>query len=996
MTKRTQTGLVCSLVLSLMVVYLTGCAGVVGSVSADAGVVSNPASLNFGSVAINTASSAVTVTLTNAGHQSLSILQASSSLSEFVLTGPSLPLTLASGQTTSFNVAFRPDSATSFSGSLNFALNRTSGGMKTIPVSGTGTSTTPPPSPSYLLSPSTTAMSFGNVTSGSSSTQSVKLNNTGNSSVSISQVNVSGAGFSASGIALPLTLAAGQSASLNVAFAPTATGTVTGKVAIVSNATNSPATVTLSGAGVQQLLPQLSVVPASASFGNVTVGTTNTQTVTLSNTGSANLNVSQVTVSGSGFGLSGLTLPLTVAPGKSAAFTVSFGPTAASNATGSVSILSNAPNSPTTIALSGSGVAASLQLTASPTSLSYGNVTVGSSGSKTVTLTNTGNSSVSISQLSVSGAGFTASGLTPPLGLTAGQSTTFSVKFAPTVAGSASGSVSVANSSNSPTQIALTGTGVQLSVTGVTITPTNPSVQAGQTIQFTGTVQGTTTNTSVTWTASAGSITPSGLFTAPSSAGTATVTATSSADPSKNASTTVTVTTPVSSSGPQFYVATTGNDANNGTSTSAPWRTIQKAMNSATPGSTVNIMAGTYHERLTMGVSGTSGNYITFQPLNFSVPGGGCGGYTGVACGGDQVILDYAYLGTVTDTAPFFLISSKNYIRVQGLTFQNFTCTGAFQQGLRIDNGSSFVEFNHNKFLNLRNVYPTRDGTAALLAIYVWGPAHDVTFNGNEMGTIWVNMSQVVTFEGGAYNVLEENDYIHDVDQIGIDAHSGSHNYTIRGNKLEYISIKRDGSVWFNNPSVAIYNDGGNTGVMERNFVNHAGVGFQALSEPGMPATHDVTIRNNIVENSNSSGVVIGTWYSSTDGSSVFNINVWNNTFYANATGVTIRPMVSSSVSWQNNIFANNGTTYANQLNWNPGTAAYNVYFGGGNGPGSNNLTLDPLFVGASTGNFSLQSTSPAMNAGDPNSSTSIVGTVDFAGNQRIQGGKIAIGAYEQ
>jgi len=60
---------------------------------------------------------------------------------------------------------------------------------------------------------------------------------------------------------------------------------------------------------------------------------------------------------------------------------------------------------------------------------------------------------------------------------------------------------------------------------------------------------------------------------------------------------------PTVSTGSQFYVSTTGNDANSGTNSSAPWRTIQKAMNSATAGSTVNIMAGTYHERLTLGVS---------------------------------------------------------------------------------------------------------------------------------------------------------------------------------------------------------------------------------------------------------------------------------------------------------------------------------------------------------------------------------------------------------
>src|SRR5258705_12683690 len=180
---------------------------------------------------------------------------------------------------------------------------------------------------------------------------------------------------------------------------------------------------------------------------------------------------------------------------------------------------------------------------------------------------------------------------------------------------------------------------------------------------------------------------------------------------------------------------------------------------------------------------------------------------------------------------------------------------------------------------------------------------------------------------------------------------------------------------------------------MERNFVNHGGIGFEALSEPGMPATHDVTIRNNVVQNSQM-GIVLGTWYSNTDGSSVYNIHAFNNTFYSNGTGILVRPMTSASVSWENNIFANNGTAYVNTLNWNPGTANYNLYFGG-TGPGTNSVTLNPLFNNALAGDFSLQPTSPAINAGDPSTSAPVVGAADFAGNPRILGGRIDIGAYE-
>src|SRR5207245_4222018 len=113
----------------------------------------------------------------------------------------------------------------------------------------------------------------------------------------------------------------------------------------------------------------------------------------------------------------------------------------------------DAPNSPSTIALSGTGVTSTFLLTASPTSLSFGNVTVGSnSAPQTVTLTNSGNSSVSISQINVSGSGFSASGLTAPLTLAAGQTASFSVVFASTTAGAATGNVSlVSNATNSPT-----------------------------------------------------------------------------------------------------------------------------------------------------------------------------------------------------------------------------------------------------------------------------------------------------------------------------------------------------------------------------------------------------------------------------------------------------------------------------------------------------------------------------------------------------------------
>jgi hypothetical protein len=98
------------------------------------------------------------------------------------------------------------------------------------------------------LSASPAAVSFGSVVVGSSATQNVTVT-ANTSSVTISQATAS-AGFSLSGLALPTTLAAGQSATFQVKFAPTATGSVTGNLSLTSNASNSPMVIAVSGTGV--------------------------------------------------------------------------------------------------------------------------------------------------------------------------------------------------------------------------------------------------------------------------------------------------------------------------------------------------------------------------------------------------------------------------------------------------------------------------------------------------------------------------------------------------------------------------------------------------------------------------------------------------------------------------------------------------------------------------------------------------------------------------
>jgi centrosomal CEP192-like protein/HYDIN/CFA65/VesB family protein/Ig-like domain-containing protein len=137
-----------------------------------------------------------------------------------------------------------PAETTSNSGAQYSAMVSNSAG--TVTSSRATLTVNPAPGP---LSASTSTLAFGNVNVGSSSALSVIFTNSSSYRVTISSVMISGPGFTASGVSAGLIITAGQTVSLKVTFVPAATGSVTGGVSVVSNASNSPATISLSGTG---------------------------------------------------------------------------------------------------------------------------------------------------------------------------------------------------------------------------------------------------------------------------------------------------------------------------------------------------------------------------------------------------------------------------------------------------------------------------------------------------------------------------------------------------------------------------------------------------------------------------------------------------------------------------------------------------------------------------------------------------------------------------
>lgn len=427
---------------------VSGCAGIVGAGTpppSTLGFKLNPGSIDFGSVAVGN-KVPQQVSVVNTGTAPIHITALTVSAPTFSVSGATLPLSLGVGQAASFSVWFTSGTPGKSTATLTAQAD---GGAAPQVATLSGTvvsfSATPP------------ALNFA-VRAGTAITQNLLISNTSSADVTISQINLNAKDVTISGVTLPVTIGATQSVTATVQFKPVTPETVNGSITLV-DAQGASLAVNVTAIGTQGVLTTL---PTAVAFGNVVDSVTNSQPVQIINSGNGSLTVSQATVSGSGFfSVTGLSFPLVLAAGQSASFNVLFAPQlSGSIITGSLRLDSDGTNPSNILALSGTGMAAVRTLAVSQPSINFGSIIVGSGSSQAVTLTNTGNSNVSISQIAESGAGFSLIGAAAPLVLSPLQNTTITVNFDPTVAGSANGSVAVASDATGPPAgIVLSGTG---------------------------------------------------------------------------------------------------------------------------------------------------------------------------------------------------------------------------------------------------------------------------------------------------------------------------------------------------------------------------------------------------------------------------------------------------------------------------------------------------------------------------------------------------------
>lgn len=230
------------------------------------------------------------------------------------------------------------------------------------------------------------------------------------------------------------------------------------------------------GTGISKNAATLTLGSSTLDFGSVAANTSKTLSFSLvsSSSNSATAHVSQVSVTGSGFVLSSPpAMPMSITPGQTVNINLKFTPTSAGALTGTVTITSDAASPTLMLALTGTGTTSggggSGQLTANPTTQSFGSVAVGSPKNLTGSLAASG-ASVQVTSASWNGPGFSVSGITFPVTINAGQSVSYTVTFAPTTAGPANGNISfVSNAANTLPAVTLSGTGTQGASHSVTL-----------------------------------------------------------------------------------------------------------------------------------------------------------------------------------------------------------------------------------------------------------------------------------------------------------------------------------------------------------------------------------------------------------------------------------------------------------------------------------------------------------------------------------------------
>jgi len=217
--------------------------------------------------------------------------------------------------------------------------------------------------------------------------------------------------------------------------------------------------------------PIVTPTPLSLAFNPQLVGTTSAaKGITLKNTSASPVTLNSIAATGN-YTLASNTCGSSLASGKTCKLTVTFTPSVGGALNGSLAISDTAPDSPQTVALTGTGA---LPLSIAPTALAFGTEGVGTtSAAKTVSLTNNQSTTLNYSLAASGNYAINSGGTTCSGSLASKAKCNIAVTFSPTAAGAVNGSVAITDGTTfSPQLVPLSGTGSGGGTPPLTFTPT--------------------------------------------------------------------------------------------------------------------------------------------------------------------------------------------------------------------------------------------------------------------------------------------------------------------------------------------------------------------------------------------------------------------------------------------------------------------------------------------------------------------------------------------
>lgn len=431
-------------------------------------LMATPDTLAFPNTAPGVTSAPIAVTITNTGNAPASdVAIANSNAAEFPVSGNTCGTTLAIGESCGLEVAFKPKNASARAGTLT--MSRAGGPGGTVAMGGSGTGGATPPGQLVLSG----SLAFGNQAVGAaSSPRIVTATNIGGMPVTVTGVSSSNAAeFPVTSDCV--TVAIGANCTVSGTFAPSAAGARSATITLASNGVGNPQAIAATGTGTVVVVPGQLDLPASASFGTQSVGTTSAvSNLVVTNTGGTTVAVTSVTSSNPA------EFPVTsscasVAASAGCTVGIAFAPTGVGARAATITVTSDGVGSPQAISATGTGTALSAPGQLSMASaVDLGQVVVGAaSAAVPVVVTNVGGTTVTVTAITSSQpAEFAVSDSTCGA-VVAGGVCSFSLSFAPTSAGASAATITVTNDGLGNPQT-LTASGV-----GATTLPPSSTVE---------------------------------------------------------------------------------------------------------------------------------------------------------------------------------------------------------------------------------------------------------------------------------------------------------------------------------------------------------------------------------------------------------------------------------------------------------------------------------------------------------------------------------------